>query len=144
MSLRSDAPIPGANPVLALARCAVNTFKVSGRASRSEYWWAQATAGSVMAAAILTDSRQHKKKQEQARQVAQQAGLPEPTLAQPTFRQAPASLAASTLLTPGLLSLAVRRLHDTNRRGWWILLSPLDAIFALQGSRPEGTRFDRH
>lgn len=143
MSLRSDVPVPGANPVAALARCAVNTFKISGRASRSEYWWAQAAAGTLMAAAIVADSRQQKKKQERAQQTAEQAGLPEPTLAQPTFRQAPATLVASTLLTPSLLSLAVRRLHDTNRRGWWILLSPLDVVFALQGSKPEGARFDR-
>lgn len=143
MSLRSDVPVPGANPVVALARCAANTFKISGRASRSEYWWAQAAAGTLMAAAIVADSRQQKKQQERARQTAEQAGLPEPTLAQPTFRQAPATLIASTILTPGLLSLAVRRLHDTNRRGWWILLSPLDVVFALQGSKPEGARFDR-
>jgi len=46
------------------------------------------------------------------------------------------------------LGLSVRRLHDTNRRGWWILLSLIPIIgaivlliFMVQDSTPGENRF---
>ena len=47
------------------------------------------------------------------------------------------------------LALLVRRLHDSNRSGWMVLLSFVPFIgglvllvFTLQDSKPEGQRFD--
>jgi uncharacterized membrane protein YhaH (DUF805 family) len=46
------------------------------------------------------------------------------------------------------LAVGVRRLHDTNRSGWWLLLCLIPLIgtlvlivFALQGSQNEGNRY---
>ncbi|WP_273266402.1 DUF805 domain-containing protein [Flexistipes sinusarabici] len=51
------------------------------------------------------------------------------------------------VLLPGI-AVSVRRLHDTNRRGWWILLSLIPIIgaivlliFMVQDSTPGENRF---
>ena len=50
----------------------------------------------------------------------------------------------------GILSLAIllpsiaaqiRRLHDTNRRGWWMLVPIVSLVFLLQPSNPSANRF---
>ena len=50
-------------------------------------------------------------------------------------------------LIPGL-AVTVRRLHDTNRRGWWILITVIPVlgavvllIFTAQDSQPGANRF---
>jgi uncharacterized membrane protein YhaH (DUF805 family) len=50
-------------------------------------------------------------------------------------------------LVPGL-AVAVRRLHDTNRSGWWVLIGIIPIVgdivlivFAAQDSQPGGNRF---
>ncbi|MGI3784322.1 MAG: DUF805 domain-containing protein [Janthinobacterium lividum] len=50
----------------------------------------------------------------------------------------------------GLLALSARRLHDTNRSGWWTLLYVIPVVgqiiaivFWASGPRPEGQRYDR-
>jgi uncharacterized membrane protein YhaH (DUF805 family) len=50
------------------------------------------------------------------------------------------SLVSLALVLP-LLSAGVRRMHDTNRSGWWILLPIVNLVFMLQGTRePSGPR----
>ena len=51
------------------------------------------------------------------------------------------------MLVPSL-SVSVRRLHDTNRSGWWLLISVIPIIgaivlfvFALQASQNGGNRY---
>ena len=51
------------------------------------------------------------------------------------------------VLVPSL-AVSVRRLHDTNRSGWWLFISIIPIIgvtvlfvFALQGSQNEGNRY---
>ena len=46
------------------------------------------------------------------------------------------------------LAVTVRRLHDTNRRGWWVLINVIPIVgalvllfFNLQDSQPGGNRF---
>ncbi|MFT8948266.1 MAG: DUF805 domain-containing protein [Acetobacter aceti] len=39
------------------------------------------------------------------------------------------------------LSVGVRRLHDTNRSGWWILVPIVNLVFLLQKSDPGPNRF---
>jgi uncharacterized membrane protein YhaH (DUF805 family) len=52
------------------------------------------------------------------------------------------SLYAIAVFLPGLAA-SVRRLHDTNRSGWWLLISPIPGVgpilllvFLTQGSEP--------
>lgn len=76
-------------------------FDFRGRASRSEFWWFMLFIGLVnMAVSLLI------------------VILP-PILAG-TF-----SLIVSLLLLPPNLGLTVRRFHDRNLRGWWLLLPML-------------------
>lgn len=44
------------------------------------------------------------------------------------------------LLVPGI-AVSVRRLHDTNRSGWWALLLIINIIFYAQDSDPSENRF---
>jgi uncharacterized membrane protein YhaH (DUF805 family) len=86
----------------------------SGRARRSEYWWFALLAGCVNLIATIVDKA---------------AG---------TSIFAFAGLA---LILPQL-AVGVRRLHDTNRSGWWYLLAfvPFGAVvilvFMCQDSAP--------
>ncbi|MCV9998976.1 DUF805 domain-containing protein [Pararhizobium sp. YC-54] len=68
----------------------------SGRASRSEFWWFALFNVIVAIAATIVDA----------------------TIGIELF-----SIAAGlALLLPGL-GVAVRRLHDTDRTGWWVLIA---------------------
>lgn len=50
-------------------------------------------------------------------------------------------LFAWALFLPSL-AVCVRRMHDTNRSGWWILLPIVNLIFYLQDTVPGDNRFD--
>ena len=74
----------------------VNYADFGGRASRSEYWWFYFfNAIVIIVLAMLTAS----------------ARLPEPVLL---------VYIVGTIIPS--LAVSVRRLHDTNRSGWWLLL----------------------
>lgn len=79
-------------------------FVFRGRASRSEFWWFALFIILVNIACAI------------AMQV-----LP------PTFA-ATLSLAVSLILLPPNIGVTVRRLHDRNLRGWW-LLAPIGTLF---------------
>lgn len=117
----------------ASARFFTRAFDFQGRASRAEYWWVQLMIGSVLFGSIITigslgDS-------------GQATGVAE-TL----------SLLLLVFLVIGVIpgiSLAVRRLHDTDRSGFWCLLSliPFGGIvllvfYCIGGTRGEN-RFGR-
>jgi uncharacterized membrane protein YhaH (DUF805 family) len=44
------------------------------------------------------------------------------------------------LLLPSV-AVAVRRMHDTDHRGWWMLVPIVNLVFALQKSQPVENRF---
>ncbi len=44
------------------------------------------------------------------------------------------------LLLPSI-AVGVRRLHDVNRKGWWILAPLVNVFFWVQSSDPEFNRF---
>lgn len=79
-------------------------FKFAGRAPRSEFWWFMLFICLVNLAVGLIS-----------------ALLP-PMIA------ASLSLAVSLLLLPANLGVTVRRFHDRNLSGWWLLL-PIGALF---------------
>jgi uncharacterized membrane protein YhaH (DUF805 family) len=80
--------------------------KFDGRASRPAFWWWTLFAFLVGIAANIID-----------------AVIGSPIIS---------SLVGLALLLPGL-SVSIRRLHDTNRTGWWVLISliPLIGLIVL-------------
>ena len=76
-------------------------FKFDGRASRSEFWWWVLFAILVSIAANIVDA----------------------IIGAQIF----SFLVALGLFLPGL-SMAIRRLHDTGRSGWWILIGLIPLI----------------
>lgn len=131
-----DSPLPGATPAEAFTRFWQRWVTFSGRASRSEYWWATLInstiwLGLAATASVLTQSS--------------------PTF----FHGFGTGLAYLTgfymlaCIIPSI-SLQVRRLHDTNNSGLLALMNLFPylgqfviLIITVLGSRPEGARFDR-
>lgn len=79
-------------------------FKFQGRASRSEFWWFMLFIGLVNLVSGLLFALF------------------------PPMVGASLSLIVSLLLLPANLGVSVRRLHDRNLHGWWLLL-PLGSLF---------------
>ena len=99
-----------------------------GRARRKEYWFF--TLGNLLAVIALTVV----------------------DMAIGTFNeQAEIGLLGGVYLLAVLIpsiAVTVRRLHDTNRRGWWVVLNLIPVIgsivimvFAVLDSQPGGNRF---
>lgn len=113
-------------PIRATITCIANPLTFSGRASRSEYWWWWLTSTVLMFAplvAIVWPVIQA----DLAENAAEAAGL----AVDPDIRTAAWAQGRSWLdywmiyvfwivLTD--LAAKARRLHDTDRSGWWILL----------------------
>ena len=99
----------------AVSVCLSKYVTFSGRARRSEYWWFVLLAVGVNVIAAIVDN------------VAGNSIF--------------AIVAGLALFLPGL-AVAIRRLHDTNRSGWWYLLifvpfAPIALIvFYCQDSAP--------
>jgi uncharacterized membrane protein YhaH (DUF805 family) len=92
----------------------------SGRARRSEYWWFVLFSLLVTIVAAVIDAA---------------AGLPQ------TAGYGPVTILVTLALFLPSLAVTARRLHDTGRSGWWMLLSliPIGGLvvlfFALQDSK---------
>lgn len=158
---RDAGPQPGGSLPHAMKSFVRRAFQLRGRASRSEYWWWMLVNVVVLAATQLLVP------------ALVSGRTPQPTLAVGPFgsgflahieliylhpTDAPgSSLATFSLLIAGLwmvitivpgFTIAVRRLHDSNLSGWWVLLAlvPPGAfvvlLLAIRRSRYEGARFD--
>ena len=115
-----DRPLRGATILQAYARYWQKYVVFSGRASRSEYWWV------VLANFIVS------------------------IILAAIFRNAQVVIWLWDLVNilPGI-AVAVRRLHDTDRSGWWLLLGLIPVVGAIilivwfaTREKPEGVRFD--
>ncbi|CAI8741222.1 DUF805 domain-containing protein [Pseudomonas donghuensis] len=53
------------------------------------------------------------------------------------------NLYSLALLIPGI-AVGVRRMHDTDRSGWWLLLPIVNLIFLCQDSQPGPNRFGQN
>jgi uncharacterized membrane protein YhaH (DUF805 family) len=142
-----DQPLYNASFGQAVKRFFTKYATFSGRASRSEYWWAAlfnalvAIVGSILLAISIAASA--------GRQMQQQAAPEE-------WRPAPLTVVLIVLLSAYALAVlipsiavAVRRLHDANYSGWFYLLSLVPGvgglivlIFMLLPTNPQGARFD--
>lgn len=103
---------------------AVNNFLrkyvvFTGRASRSEYWYAYLFYAIMVVLAMIGDF-----------------SLTIQTLTVDSNVEAPITFLSSligVILFFPILTVAIRRLHDTNRSGWWLLIIfvPLIGVIAL-------------
>lgn len=93
------------NFIDAVKICFSKYVTFSGRAARPEYWWFQLFYLIVAVIASALDAT-----------TARDSGLSPFT-----------SLATLAMLLP-LLAVSVRRLHDTDRTGWWLLIGILPLI----------------
>lgn len=86
-----------------------NTFNFKGRASRSEYWYFIFFTALILIAAVFVDKNvlgPHNK-----RTLSENIGI--------------------IVISIPSLSIAMRRLHDCNRRGWWVLLNFVPFVGAI-------------
>jgi uncharacterized membrane protein YhaH (DUF805 family) len=89
----------------------------SGRATRPEYWWWLLATIILFTVLGLIDG-----------------GLIAPMMGFETFSPdagQPVSMVVSLALLLPNLAVAVRRLHDTDRSGWWLLLSLIPLLGTL-------------
>jgi len=156
-----SVPLRRASLLIAMERFVRNAFRLRGRASRSEYWWWILVNVVVLGIAQIGVP------------VLVAGETPQPTVALGPFGSlfyahfavfhwtqgaVPSNPVASfALLFAGLwmlatvipgVTVAVRRLHDSNLSGWWALLAvvPPGAVVVLllatRRPRAEGARFD--
>lgn len=92
-----------------------NYANFSGRALRSEYWWWVVFVWIAGMVANLIDAAFGWRVYETTVNGIQQGSGPI------------AALVGLALLIPGL-AVAVRRLHDTDRSGWWLLIGIIPII----------------
>ncbi|MDF2443968.1 MAG: hypothetical protein JWR01_2171 [Subtercola sp.] len=147
MSTSSTAPVPLSQPYYnapfgeAVRRFYRKYATFSGRASRAEYWW-----WALVSAVVTT-----------VLQVIVQAGgigrlNSDGTMGNP----GPVAVLAAivffvwtlAVIVP-TIALTMRRLHDTNHSGWWVLIALIPLVggiillvFTLSAPVPEGERYD--
>lgn len=81
-----------------------NYFSITGRASRSEYWWF--TLFMLILYVI--------------------AGIMDSVVGFPIFY-----LTTALILLAPSICVAIRRMHDVNKSGWWLLVSFIPLVGAL-------------
>lgn len=133
-SAPSDRPLYGAGLGQAVRRFWSKYATFSGRASRSEFWWWQ--LANLLVAVVLA-----------VVVIAVHGGV-EGAQGSPVQQALSGVWGVATLLPA--LALNARRLHDTNRSGWWQLLhlvplvgSIVLLVWFVSGPKPAGSRFDR-
>jgi uncharacterized membrane protein YhaH (DUF805 family) len=130
-----QAPLYGASVSQAFTRFWKKYATFTGRASRSEFWWWALI--NFLITSVLSSIG-----------VAIAGGDTSAAAMMSGSRNALSGLWGLVTLIPGL-ALGVRRLHDTNRSGWWLLIVLIPVIgaivliiFAASQSHPAGSRYD--
>lgn len=134
-------PLRGASFGEAVRRYGKGYFQYSGRASRSEYWWpmlAEALAILVALAVIGVGTALG----------SDGDGAP--------FVAVGGVVVFAVVIAYGIGALAIRRLHDIDQSGWWVLAlfvagfipvvnivaSVAGIVIGLIDAKPGGARFD--
>ncbi|SFR67731.1 Uncharacterized membrane protein YhaH, DUF805 family [Agromyces sp. CF514] len=155
------APWPGASLPQAMGRFMAGTFRLRGRASRSEYWWWMLVNVVFLGTTQLLIPTLITGRMPETNLVVGPFGswlFANVHLFSVSQGVAPSSPAVTVFLLFALLwlivtvipgfTIAVRRLHDSNLSGWWALLALIPPggfvllLLAARSSRPEGARFD--
>lgn len=137
-----DAPYYGAPIGEAVSRFWKKYATFSGRASRSEYWWwylVSVIVNNVFN--VLAFALGGYGLQMDGRYATPGAGASVVFVLWGIW--------ALATIIPGL-ALLIRRLHDTDRSGFWVLISLVPIVgsiivlvFTVLGPNPTGARFDR-
>ena len=133
-------PYYGIGLVAAVKRGFAKYARFDGRASRSEYWWWQlAVGGGILILAVVTTIV--------ALATSPDGGESPGAASIPLFILL--IVASIGVIVPNI-AITVRRLHDTNQSGLLYLLTLVPylgglivLILCIQGSKPEGARFDQ-
>jgi len=140
-------PFYGAPIGKAVARFFRKYVTFSGRASRSEFWWVAlfTVVVNVLLSVIWAAVSGHTATSSSPNPVFGAAFLFGKNLTDPL-----SNVFFLATLIPSI-ALSVRRLHDTNRSGFWYLIGlvPLVGgivllVWFLFPAKPEGQRFDKH
>jgi uncharacterized membrane protein YhaH (DUF805 family) len=157
-------PAPGCGPGTAIGRFFRKYATFKGRASRAEYWWVY-LAGVIVNIGLLAGMwgylRDALRYGVEALSLLQDSSLSsvdlDRQLATLTFPALTGGAVVSWVLSlligvataVPIIALTIRRLHDANLAGWWILIWLVSGIGSLVllilcalGSKPEGVRFD--
>lgn len=133
----ADLPLYGATFTEAVVRFVKGAFRYRGRASRSEYWWA-ALAQALLPIAYIACAG-----------VGAAVESDVPWLSVVLENLARVAIVAGLLAIIPMIAVGVRRLHDANRPGPWLLciFVPLvgwttGIVVGLLESDPAGARFD--
>ncbi|HEU0182722.1 MAG TPA: DUF805 domain-containing protein, partial [Agromyces mariniharenae] len=135
-------PLYGATFVQAVSRFFRKYATFSGRASRSEFWWAYLVYAAVYLAIYIpaAGAAESSVTVTADGQIAYGAGY--------WTMWGIGAVAWLATIVP-FLALVWRRLHDTNRPGWYYLIGivPFGVIFVIVflalRTNPDGERFDR-
>ncbi len=142
-------PLYGATIGQAVRRFFKKYATFTGRASRAEFWWwyLVSTLVSFVLSAI---NRLFAGPQPVAPTTQEQLDGYFGQVMAWSIRGSVLSLIWGLATLVGLIALSTRRLHDTNRSGWWNLIYfvPLVGIIVLivfwaSAPKPEGQRYDR-
>jgi len=145
-----DRPLYGATFGQAFKRYWRGYVRFSGRASRSEYWWAMLAVNLILLLPILACYALvlYSVYLLSIDMVSYPSGEPSlPDLTMAFIGYGVIFVICLPFLLPSWACMA-RRLHDTNRSGWWSLLhlvpfgSYVLLVFAIQAPDPAGVRFD--
>lgn len=144
-----DWPLYDASPEQAFGRFWKKYATFTGRASRSEFWWWYLIT--VVISVVLSSIN--------LAVVGNNPTVPIPGT-DPwqyvidsivwSLKTSIASTIWSLATLVGQIAITVRRLHDTNRSGWWYLLAFIPIVgaiilivFCADTPRPEGQHYDR-
>ncbi|WP_370311180.1 DUF805 domain-containing protein [Sagittula sp.] len=123
-------------PLPAIGRFFTRALDFGGRATRAEFWWVQLACvvqAAALVAVVVTGT-------------VPKALLFDPATGAPGMAIQLYGLLMTALLVPGL-TLCIRRLHDTDRSGWWYcilfvpLIGPLWFIFLMLQPSDNTNRF---
>jgi uncharacterized membrane protein YhaH (DUF805 family) len=137
-------PLPGAHPGQAISRYFTKYVVFAGRASRSEYWWVALFHALVfIAGGVLIAVFQATAGTNRYGRVSEGT-----TLGADLVIQALLIYSLVTILPN--IALGIRRLHDLNMAGWFILLGLVPGagsiallVLTVLPSNPLGQRFDQ-
>ncbi|SEP71189.1 DUF805 domain-containing protein [Microlunatus flavus] len=142
-------PLYGATIGQAVKRFWKKYATFSGRASRSEFWW-WILVSSLVSIVLNIISQATAGPQPLPPTDQSQFGTYFGEVLGWSFRASLGSIIWGLATFVGLLALSARRLHDTNRSGWWYLLSLIPVVgsiilivFWASAPVPQGQRYDR-
>lgn len=115
----------------AIISCLKNYFNFYGRASRAEYWWWFLFNALVITAAVLFDILVVSGLILGISELQQSSGTSGTVVAVGMFLPNILTMIVTLFLLLPTLTVAVRRLHDVDRSGFWVFITVIPFFGAL-------------